>query len=154
MELRGQFLRVGCLISPWDLTSWAVSLPSSRIFVRVPPLLTSTPAPSGPRWPAAEERPVVDYGPCARLESRGLVRSPALQGTSTRIQHEFPTEGGGWEGVLGDRGTSRMGPRGSRRVGVECDVPGQTKRGQRGPQHTWRPAARARQPRFKVERRL
>lgn len=40
-------------------------------------------------------------------------QSPALQGTPTRIQHEFPTEGGRWEGVFGDRGTSRMGPRGS-----------------------------------------
>lgn len=35
---------------------------------------------------------------------------------------------------------------------MEWDVPGQTKWGQRGPQHTWRPAARARQARFKVER--
>lgn len=99
VETRGQFLRVICLISLWDLTSWAVSLPSSRIFVRVPPPLTSTPAPSGPRWPAAEEGPVCSgYDPCARLKSRGLVQSPALQGTPTRIQHEFPTEGGGGGG--------------------------------------------------------
>lgn len=62
--------------------------------------------------------------------------------------------GRGKKGVQGDKGNQQDGALGLLKMGVEWDVPGQTKWGQRGPQHTWRPAARARQPRFKVERRL